>query len=75
MLINNILFPIFVGNIHANEDRLKESDTIKDVVAFLRLLIKGNGTDQMPPIFIGNNQVKQVSAGLSVLTIIVSYIQ
>lgn len=48
-----------IGNIHANEDRLKESDTIKDVVAFLRLLIKGNGTDQIPPIFIGNNQVKQ----------------
>ena len=62
MLIDNILFPIFAGKIHENENRLKESDNIKDVVAFLRLLIKGNGTDQIPPIFIGNNQVKTVSA-------------
>ncbi|AES61031.1 putative thioredoxin-like, sieve element occlusion [Medicago truncatula] len=47
-----------IGKIHENENLLKDSDNIKDVVAFLRLLIKGNGTDQIPPIFIGNDQVK-----------------
>jgi len=48
-----------------NKKRLNASESVKDVVAFLRLLIQGKGTDPIPPIFIGNDPVKTVSAGLN----------
>ncbi|CAL5208254.1 unnamed protein product [Lathyrus oleraceus] len=38
--------------------RLKESENIKGVVGFLRLLIQGNGSDQIPLIYKGNIQVR-----------------
>ncbi|XP_004491932.1 protein SIEVE ELEMENT OCCLUSION B-like [Cicer arietinum] len=47
-----------IERVDDNERRLKESKNIKDVVSFLRLLIQGNGSDQIPLLFKGNNQVK-----------------
>ncbi|KAL5068345.1 hypothetical protein RYX36_019232 [Vicia faba] len=38
--------------------RLKESENIKGVVGFLKLLIQGNGSDQIPQIYKGNIQVR-----------------
>jgi hypothetical protein len=61
MLINKMLSPIFAERIDDYYRRLKESENIKGVVGFLRLLIQGNGSNQIPLIYKGNIAVRTVS--------------
>jgi hypothetical protein len=56
-----MLSPIFAERIDDYYRRLKESENIKGVVGFLRLLIQGNGSNQIPLIHKGNIAVRTVS--------------